>query len=179
MHGVCGSISSQYTVEDVRDTMVLSRLLRAGQWEHVVAENGGMATANLKHNILQDVLVREIGVEIPKETDHRWSEPLTEERMRYASDNVEHLMLLYHDLLLKVEKDGMLPAYQLLQKVYPIYMRQQARGVPFDAGYEFAAGTLRSLLPLIEKFGIVTAEEVEVDTLAERLREELVASGGV
>jgi DNA polymerase-1 len=119
--------------EDVRDTMVLSRLLRAGQWEYVAAKNGGTATANLKHNI-RDVLIREIGVAIPKETDHRWDEPLTADRLRYASDDVEHLIPLYHDLLEKVKKDGMLDAYRLIQKVYPLYMRQQVRGVPFDAG---------------------------------------------
>ena len=46
-------------------------------------------------------------------------------------------------------------------------------------GYEFAAGTLKTLLPLVERFGIATAEEVGVETLAERLREEMVESGGV
>ena len=34
-----------------------------------------------------------------------------------------------------------------------------------------------SLLPLIESFGIATAAEVEVDTLAERLRREAATSG--
>ena len=52
-------------------------------------------------------------------------------------------------------------------------------GGPGWGGYEFAAGTLRTLLPLVERFGIATAEEVDVETLAERLREEMVASGGV
>lgn len=52
-------------------------------------------------------------------------------------------------------------------------------GGPRWGGYEFAAGTLRTLLPLVERFGMATAEEVGVDTLAERLREEMGASGGV
>ena len=43
-------------------------------------------------------------------------------------------------------------------------------------GYEFLANSIRSILPLMEKYGIATAEEVEVDTLAERLREEVVAA---
>src|SRR5829696_3574192 len=73
--------------EDIRDTLILSRLLRAGQWEYVAAKNGGTATVEKKHNI-RDVLVREIGEEIDKETDHRWDQPLTEERLRYASDDV-------------------------------------------------------------------------------------------
>jgi len=34
-------------------------------------------------------------------------------------------------------------------------------------------------LPLILKFGIASAEEVGMDTLADRLREEVVSQGGV
>jgi SAM-dependent methyltransferase len=52
-------------------------------------------------------------------------------------------------------------------------------GGPRWGGYEFAAETVRTLLPLMERFGIATAEEVHVETLAERLREEMVESGGV
>ena len=52
-------------------------------------------------------------------------------------------------------------------------------GGPRWGGYEFAAGTIRTLLPLLERFGIATTEEVGVETLVERLREEMVASGGV
>jgi hypothetical protein len=35
------------------------------------------------------------------------------------------------------------------------------------------------MMPLALKFGIVTAKEVSIDTLAERLRKETVTSGGV
>ncbi len=52
-------------------------------------------------------------------------------------------------------------------------------GGPDWAGYDYAAETLRSLLPLTLKLGLATAEEVDIDTLAERLREETVASGGI
>ena len=52
-------------------------------------------------------------------------------------------------------------------------------GGPGWGGHEFAAETVRTLLPLLERFGIVSAEEVRIETLAERLREEMVASGGV
>jgi hypothetical protein len=132
--------------EDVRDTMVLSRLLRAGQWERVLANDGGTFTVVKKHNI-KDVLRRELGVSIAKETDHRWEKPLTAERLYYASEDVEHLEHLYHDLLGKVEKEGLLPACNLLRKVYPLYMRQQARGVPFDTGlYEEMRGGLHEKL---------------------------------
>jgi SAM-dependent methyltransferase len=52
-------------------------------------------------------------------------------------------------------------------------------GGPRWGGYELAAGTIKTLLPLLERFGIATSEEVGVETLAQRLREEMVASGGV
>jgi hypothetical protein len=41
-----------------------------------------------------------------------------------------------------------------------------------------AAAFVRSLLPAMERLGIVSADEVEVDTLAAQLRDELTTSGG-
>ena len=37
-------------------------------------------------------------------------------------------------------------------------------------GWEYSAATYRSLLPLFEKYGITTREELDVDTLAARMR---------
>jgi hypothetical protein len=48
---------------------------------------------------------------------------------------------------------------------------------PDSGAYQYAAETMRTLLPLIVKLGIATAEEVDVDTLAARLRDETVAAG--
>ena len=61
----------------------------------------------------------------------------------------------------------------------PLELNAPVGGGPRWGGHEFAAGTVRTLLPLLERFGIASAEEVGVETLAERLREETVASGGV
>ena len=44
------------------------------------------------------------------------------------------------------------------------------------AGYRYMATIFQSLLPLIEKYGLASAEQVDVDTLAARLREEILAS---
>ena len=44
------------------------------------------------------------------------------------------------------------------------------------AGYQFIAHSFQSILPLLEAFGIATAEDVNLETLAERLRAEVVAS---
>jgi ubiquinone/menaquinone biosynthesis C-methylase UbiE len=46
---------------------------------------------------------------------------------------------------------------------------------PDSIVYQFAAQTLFSLLPAMERFGIATAAEVGIDTLAERLRAEAIA----
>jgi ubiquinone/menaquinone biosynthesis C-methylase UbiE len=50
----------------------------------------------------------------------------------------------------------------------------RAEAGPNSAVYDFLAGALRSLLPVAEKMGVTTAEEVGIDTLAARLRDEAV-----
>ncbi len=45
-----------------------------------------------------------------------------------------------------------------------------------SAAYEVLAATVRSLLPGAERLGVARAAEVDIDTLAERLRREAVAS---
>jgi ubiquinone/menaquinone biosynthesis C-methylase UbiE len=45
--------------------------------------------------------------------------------------------------------------------------------------YTYLAETVRSLLPLAERVGVTTAEEIGIETLAERLRQQAVASHSV
>jgi ubiquinone/menaquinone biosynthesis C-methylase UbiE len=49
-----------------------------------------------------------------------------------------------------------------------------AGGGPDTPVYDYIAETMRSLLPVAERLGVVTAAEADVDTLAARLREETV-----
>ena len=44
------------------------------------------------------------------------------------------------------------------------------------AGYRYMATIFQSLLPLLEKYGLATAEQVDVDTLASRIRQEVITS---
>ncbi len=44
------------------------------------------------------------------------------------------------------------------------------------AGYEYIANSFRSLLPLIKEYGIATSSEVDPDTLAERIRKEVITA---
>jgi SAM-dependent methyltransferase len=50
---------------------------------------------------------------------------------------------------------------------------------PDCPAYELVSEVVRSLLPAMEKFGVVTPAEVRIDTLADRLREEVTTGGGV
>jgi SAM-dependent methyltransferase len=52
-------------------------------------------------------------------------------------------------------------------------------GGPDCPVYELAAEVVRSLLPVMEKLKIATATEVDISTLAQRLRDEVVAAKGV
>jgi hypothetical protein len=49
-----------------------------------------------------------------------------------------------------------------------------------DRAFAWAwANVMRGVLPLMERFGITTAAELELDTLAERLQNELRAANGI
>lgn len=52
-------------------------------------------------------------------------------------------------------------------------------GGPQSPIYEFLADVVRALLPMLVQFGIATAEEVDIETLEDRLREEIVPHQGV
>jgi ubiquinone/menaquinone biosynthesis C-methylase UbiE len=55
----------------------------------------------------------------------------------------------------------------------------RVEGGPDTSAYDYAAQTVRSILPLLERFGVAKAEEVGIETLAQRLRDEVTAGGGV
>ena len=44
------------------------------------------------------------------------------------------------------------------------------------SGYGYVADSIQSVLPLLEEYGITTADEVDLETLPQRLREEVVAT---
>jgi ubiquinone/menaquinone biosynthesis C-methylase UbiE len=56
---------------------------------------------------------------------------------------------------------------------------QQVHCGPEAMGYEHAAQGLRSLLPAVERNRVATATEIEIDTLANRLREDAIARHAV
>jgi SAM-dependent methyltransferase len=68
--------------------------------------------------------------------------------------------------------DAGLPAPQMR-------LERMMGGGPNWGGYDHLALLVRGLLPLIVQGAIATAEEVAIDTLAQRLREEMVSQRGV
>lgn len=79
---------------------------------------------------------------------------------------------------------------QLGLELYPLYvaaglpgpsMRMDAMvgGGPDFGGHEIVADVVRSMLPAMEKLGIVTAAEADIETLAARIRDDVVAGRGV
>jgi ubiquinone/menaquinone biosynthesis C-methylase UbiE len=89
------------------------------------------------------------------------------ETMRQAGLDFQVGMRLYSLFL-----DAGLPAPQM-------YSEAVVGAGPDWNGYEVVALTIRNLLPLILKFGIATEQEVDIDTLASRLQEEVVSKRAV
>jgi ubiquinone/menaquinone biosynthesis C-methylase UbiE len=53
----------------------------------------------------------------------------------------------------------------------------RVEGGPHSPVYDYLASVLRSLLPVLEHAGIATGPDVEIDDMAERLRNEAIAQG--
>jgi len=60
-----------------------------------------------------------------------------------------------------------------------VHIDTPAGGGPGWVGYEYLAATMRSLLPMLVTFAGVDEADVDVDTLADRLREEIVGLDAV
>jgi hypothetical protein len=52
-------------------------------------------------------------------------------------------------------------------------------GGPESPGYELATEVVRSLLPVMDRLKIASATEVDISSLAQRMRDEVVAAKGV
>lgn len=74
--------------------------------------------------------------------------------------------------LFKAFMDADLPAPQLRVETL-------MGGGPDWLGYEYLAETVRSLLPVLERLTNVNVQEIEIDTLAARLRAEAIEHGAV
>src|SRR5215204_936247 len=91
---------------NVHDTILASRVARAGEWER----NKGKVIQ--KAHSLRDCLQRELGMEIPKDRKLKWAGPLQEEHLEYATDDVAHLKELYEALKEVLRENGVQERYE-------------------------------------------------------------------
>jgi DNA polymerase I-like protein with 3'-5' exonuclease and polymerase domains len=115
--------------EDIRDTMILSRLARAGEWVDAPRRPNRMRP--FRHDI-RSALLQQGVAQIPNETDHDWHLPLNESRLVYARDDGQYLHELHERLAALVDERDLGKGYELFKSVFPVYLKMQYRGVPFD-----------------------------------------------
>jgi len=58
-------------------------------------------------------------------------------------------------------------------------MAARVKGNSDSLGYQIVARVVKSLLPVMEKLGVANEKEVQIETLAERLRSEVISRGAV
>jgi DNA polymerase-1 len=125
--------------QNVRDTMLASRVARAGEWERK-----GFKVIQKAHS-LDECLSRELGIEIPKDRKLKWGGPLQEEHLGYAVDDVAHLKELYDALQAVLREHGVEERYEAISSRLPDFIGAAVRGVPLDTG------TLQPALDALER----------------------------
>src|SRR5215216_6180469 len=113
--------------QNIHDTLIASRVARAGEWER---KKGRIA--QISHS-LDDILAREIGVEIPKDTRLKWGGLITEEHLSYAGDDISHLKDLHDALVGVLEENGVKDRYDAVSARLSDFLGAAVRGVPLDA----------------------------------------------
>src|SRR5215207_4898859 len=112
--------------QNVHDTMLASRVARAGEWEKrkfKVIQKG---------HSLDECLERELGIEIPKDRKLKWGGPLQEEHLEYAVDDVAHLKELYETLQDILKEHGVEERYEAISSRLQDFIGAAVRGVPLD-----------------------------------------------
>jgi DNA polymerase-1 len=112
--------------QNVHDTILASRVARAGEWEKFKVIQKGHS--------LDNCLERELGIEIPKDTKLKWEGPLQEEHLQYATDDVAHLKDLYEALKEVLREHDVEERYEAISSRLPDFIGAAVRGVPLDTG---------------------------------------------
>jgi DNA polymerase-1 len=112
---------------ELEDTMIMSRVARAGEWERKKGKVVGST------HTLDACLKRELGVEITKNTKLRWGGLLTEDHLQYASDDIRHLEDLHAALGRVLSKHKVGERYGAIRDRLPDFVGAAVRGIPLDA----------------------------------------------
>src|SRR5829696_2538464 len=125
--------------QHVHDTVLASRIARAGEWERKKFK------VIQKAHSLEDCLQRELGIEIPKDRKLTWGGPLQVEHLHYATDDVAHLKELYEALREILREHSLEERYETISSRLPDFIGAAVRGVPLDIG------TLQPALDALER----------------------------
>ena len=136
--------------QHIQDTLIASRVARAGEWERK------KRTVLQKSHSLDDVLMRELGIEIPKNTRLKWGGLLTEDHLTYAGDDIAHLKDLHDALQDMLERHEVMGRYETINSRLPGFIGAAITGIPLDA---------KRLQPILD------ATEAEIEDLQARLDE--------
>src|SRR5215212_2714975 len=105
--------------EPMHDTMVMSQVLYAGTPQ-----------AQSKSHTLDAVALRELGIELDKEFQKAdWTGEVTPEMYEYAKTDAEILVPLAKHLLARIEKEGLMPTYELERRLRPAVYAMELAGV--------------------------------------------------
>lgn len=108
-----------------------------------------------------------LGTSVPRSLLFEQVGEWVKESFRQRGIDVQMGLRLYRVFL-----DAGLPAPQLACESF-------LGGGPDWPWYELIVGRVRSLLPVLQQYDIATAEEIDITTLAQRLREEMAGQGCV
>lgn len=113
------------------DTLHLSQVVRAGEWDR--GDDGGWER---KKHSLKDALERELGVRLGNKKKYQqgkaWTGELTEEHLGYATGDVAHLEPLAERLFYLLEECDLEAVWDLEQRTKPLFLEMCAQGIPFD-----------------------------------------------
>ena len=113
------------------DTLHLSQVVRAGEWD--AREDEGWQ--RVKHS-LKEALLRELGIQLGDKTTYQkgkaWKGDLTEEHAKYATNDVLYLKPLAERLFALLKEHKLEEIWELEQRAKPLFLDMCYRGVPFD-----------------------------------------------
>jgi DNA polymerase I len=150
---------------NVIDTLHLSQVARAGEWQEKA--DGGWER---KRHSLKDALERELGVTLGDKKKFQrgkaWSGDLTDEHLEYAAGDVVHLKALADRLLALIEERDLNEVWKLEQRAKPLFLDMCIRGIPLDNGrWDRLIGELEDrVLSLKEKVDELAPSHLEVGT---------------
>ena len=108
----------------VTDTMILSRMVHAGERD--------AAGKRLDHS-LEACCKRELGLDLDKTHQKAdWSGDLSEEMLRYATEDAQVLLLLHEALAKKIREQGQERAGEIEERTLPAVIEMAHAGVPVD-----------------------------------------------